>query len=197
MASAAAEALEHLRRAIQLLHQLGFLINFKKLVLTPAQSISFLGFRAMEMRVPPKKIRKLRQECTKLLLQPRVTVRTLACRLGRLTSLSTGLLTAPLRYRHLQELKILALRETQSYEVTVQWTSDLWEENFDQECRSITNAVGLLEQQGIIGPGKIPTRNYCSSGSSSEFYSSYRGNKWAWQQPYVITWSPIVCQFHQ
>ena len=100
MASAAAEALEHLRRAIQLLHQLGFLINFKKLVLTPAQSISFLGFRAMEMRVPPKKIRKLRQECTKLLLQPRVTVRTLACRLGRLTSLSTGLLTAPLRYRH-------------------------------------------------------------------------------------------------
>ena len=56
MASVAAEALEHLRRAIQLLHQLGFLINFKKLVLTPAQSILFLGFevdsRVMEMRVP-------------------------------------------------------------------------------------------------------------------------------------------------
>ncbi|XP_065177287.1 uncharacterized protein LOC135807202 [Sycon ciliatum] len=128
MASSAVEALEHLRRAIQLLHQLGFLINFKKSVLTPAQNISFLGFevdsRAMEMRVPPEKIRKLRQECTKLLLQPRVTVRTLACLLGRLTSLSPGLLTAPLRYRHLQELKILALRESQSYEATVQWTPD-------------------------------------------------------------------------
>eukprot|EP00117_Sycon_ciliatum_P044072 scpid89802/ scgid31838/ len=35
---------------------------------------------------------------------------------------------------------------------------DLWEENFNQECRSITDAVGLLEQQGIIGPGKNPLK---------------------------------------
>jgi len=127
MAESASIARQQVEDTIQLLHRLGFLINFKKSVLSPTQAIAFLGFqvdsRAMEMRVPTEKIKKLRHECSSTLGQPEVSVRALACLLGRMTSVSPGLLTAPLRYRHLQQLKTSALHQSGSYDGKVRLTS--------------------------------------------------------------------------
>ena len=60
------EALKaHMRKAANLLEDLGFLLNKKKCVWTPTQRIEFLGFEVnsntMHLYLPPKKVEKIRK----------------------------------------------------------------------------------------------------------------------------------------
>ncbi|XP_065185960.1 uncharacterized protein LOC135816787 [Sycon ciliatum] len=116
------------QQAIQLLESLGFVINRKKSIPEPTQQLEFLGFQlnsvAMTMSVPIDKARKLQQECHRALSQPYLSIRALASLLGRMVACSPGMFLAPLQFRHLQQLKIAALRRHQSYLATVRLTPE-------------------------------------------------------------------------
>ena len=60
------QALEHSQALVHLLECLKFIINTEKSVLTPDQTIEFLGLTVdsinMELRLPPAKIKQIRAE---------------------------------------------------------------------------------------------------------------------------------------
>jgi hypothetical protein len=77
MARCRHEIRTHLATTIELLCALGFIINMKKSVFTPARTIEFLGFivdsTAMTIRLPQQKLAALRKMANQLLRQEKVT----------------------------------------------------------------------------------------------------------------------------
>ena len=106
-----------------LLQHLGFVINWKKSVLHPAQSMEYLGFviSSIEMKrfLPPGKMSQLVQDCKDLILEKSASVRTLSQIIGKLTSTMQAVLPAPLHYRHLQMLQVKGLLEGKEYNSVV------------------------------------------------------------------------------
>ena len=104
----------HLATAMNLLESLGFIINLKKSVLTPVQTIEFLGMSVdsvtLCLALPRDKVRSIRRECEGLIANPVTTVRQLAHLLGRLSSSIQAVFPAPLYYHYPQQAKIQALR---------------------------------------------------------------------------------------
>ena len=100
--------------ALDLLESMGFLVNYKKSVLGPSQSIVFLGFLlntvTMELKLPPEKISQATREAQNLLKVGSATARQLAHLIGLFTFTLPAILPAPLHYRGLQELKHAILR---------------------------------------------------------------------------------------
>ena len=78
----------HLSKAVNLLEELGFLLN-KKYVWTPTQRIEFLGvevdLNTMHLYFPPEKLEKIRKEHKSVRVQGYLTVRRLAHLIGLLT----------------------------------------------------------------------------------------------------------------
>ena len=66
MAESKEQALDQSQAVVYLLECLGFIINTEKSVLTPDQTIEFLGLIVnsinMELRLPPAKIKQIRAE---------------------------------------------------------------------------------------------------------------------------------------
>ena len=106
-----------------LLQHLGFVINWKKSVLHPAQSMEYLGFviSSIEMKLflPPGKMSQLVEDCKDLILEKSASVRTLSQIIGKLTSTMQAVLPAPLHYRHLQMLQVKGLLEGKEYNSVV------------------------------------------------------------------------------
>ena len=106
-----------------LLQHLGFVINWKKSVLHPAQCMEYLGFviNSIEMKLflPSGKMSHLVQECKDLILEKSASVRTLSHIIGKLTSTMQAVLPAPLHYRHLQMLQVKGLLEGKGYNSVV------------------------------------------------------------------------------
>ncbi|XP_065182606.1 uncharacterized protein LOC135813438 [Sycon ciliatum] len=146
------------QQAIQLLESLGFVINRKKSIPEPTQQLEFLGFQlnsvAMTMSVPIDKARKLQQECHRALSQPYLSIRALASLLGRMVACSPGMFLAPLQFRHLQQLKIAALRRHQSYLATVRLTPEARTE--------LTCGVRHNEYWGSMVPYRGQSPHQCS-----------------------------------
>ena len=113
MAPSPEEVTRDLRMARHILTHLGFIINEKKSVSVPTQTIEFLGFvidsRHMELSLPLEKISKLRKECRHMLNRSRVTGRSLAHLIGLMTSCLPAIRVAPLHYRSLQRLRTRTL----------------------------------------------------------------------------------------
>ncbi len=88
---------------------LGFLVNFKKLVLIQATEMEFLSFVVnslnLTLALPRDKIRKIKKECQRIIDSPQITIRQLAKLLGFLTSTIQAVFPAPLHFRQLQEVK--------------------------------------------------------------------------------------------
>ena len=88
-----------------LLECLGFIVNIKKSILNPAQVMEFLGLSvdslAMEIRLPPIKIKQIRAEARKLAKQETIPARMLAQLLGKMNATNCVLPPGPLFYRHL------------------------------------------------------------------------------------------------
>jgi len=97
-----------------LLQNLGFVINWKKSVLTPSQSLEYLGFviKSLEMSLilPDGKVEQLVQTCRDLIRAGSASVRTLSHVIVH---------PAPLHYRHLQRLQVEGLLKGQGYEAIV------------------------------------------------------------------------------
>ena len=116
-------ALQHAATTLNLLEGLGFVANYPKSVLIPSQEIEFLGFIVnslnLSLSLPTDKIKKVRQNCQRLLDNPVVTVRELAKFLGLLSASVQAVFPAPLNYRYLQHAKNSVLKKQKSYEALV------------------------------------------------------------------------------
>ena len=100
---------------LDLLENLGFLINYDKSELEPSQSLIFLGFLIntvnMEIKLPKEKVSQAVQEAQKLLEAQQASARQLAHLIGVFSSTLPAILLAPLHYRGLQLLKHQALKK--------------------------------------------------------------------------------------
>ena len=126
-----------------LLMKLGFTINWDKCILDPKQLLEFLGFLVdtigMRLVLPDYKVRKIQEECQRLMTDKMTTVRQLAKLIGKMTAAIRAILPAPLNYRYLQCQKNQALlKGNLSYESTVRLTPaclaelQWWTESIDQ-----------------------------------------------------------------
>ena len=125
--------LDHVTGMRYLLECLGFIVNTKKSVLNPAQVIEFLGLFvdsiAMEIRLPPIKIKQIRAESCKLARQETVSARMLAQLLGKMNATNCVLPPGPLFYRHLQmALTNILGQSSQCYKAQVLLTQECLEE---------------------------------------------------------------------
>ena len=96
------------------LYNLGFVINAKKSVLDPNQSMEFLGFvvDSQRMILPEGKVGKVMKECRHIKNQKQTSPRLLAHLIGLLTSTNPVIASAPLHYRALQRTRNQALRHS-------------------------------------------------------------------------------------
>ncbi|KAM8977409.1 uncharacterized protein RCH25_044212 [Pelodytes ibericus] len=105
---------------VQLLQDLGFLINKDKSELYPTQSIQFLGFTVDSveaiLKLPQSKMLSIRKAIRRFLRLPRVSLRDLARIIGLLSSSIQAIFPGPLHYRAMQRLKDQHLRATGSYD---------------------------------------------------------------------------------
>ena len=94
------------QEVVELLQRLGFLINWEKSILSPAQSLEYLGMIVdtvhMELRLPQDKVTKLQKECRNMSTKPTITLRALLRIIGKMTASILAVLEAPLHYRSLQ-----------------------------------------------------------------------------------------------
>ena len=111
-----------------LLQNLGFIINWKKSVLHPAQCMEYLGFliNSLEMKLylPQEKMTQLIQICRDLIQEKKASVRTLSQIIGKLNSSIQAVFPAPLHYRHLQRLQVRGLLMGKGYETVVPLSED-------------------------------------------------------------------------
>lgn len=119
MAESVQTVLQHLDLTTQLLQELGFVINSDKSIITPAQSMEFLGFQVnsvtTQLLLPLKKRIAIKKELRRALSSQTISLRTLARLVGLLASSIQAIFRGPLHYRALQRLKILHLRKGLSY----------------------------------------------------------------------------------
>ena len=92
----------------QLFEALGLVVNQKKSILTPHQTLEFLGFQvdtvSLQLIFPSKKLRKIQQLAQHLLHQPSVSVRDLVRFVGKTSASARAVWQAPLHFRALQFL---------------------------------------------------------------------------------------------
>ena len=104
---------------IFLLQHLGFVINWKKSVLTPEQEIEFLDLTinsvTLELFVKKTKIQKVVSKCQNLLNNPQTSILELTRLIGLLMSTIQAVLPARLNCRFLQIQQISPLSENLSY----------------------------------------------------------------------------------
>ena len=118
----------HTHILINLLQDLGFILNTKKCSLEPSQVIEFLSFlvdsRIMKLFLPQEKVDQIKKECRSMLKKGHSSARGLAHLIGLLTATIHACLPAPLHYRGLQRLKHRALSTTQPYDQQVDLDMD-------------------------------------------------------------------------
>ena len=116
------------------LQSLRFLLNHKKCIMVPTQSIEFLGFiidsRRMTLSLPAVKVDKIHKECRHILNLSEVTGRQLSHIIGLMTSVLPAIHPAPLHYRALQCLRLEALGQKGSpdYDSSVKLSSEAVED---------------------------------------------------------------------
>ena len=99
---------------IKLLRELGFVIHPDKSVLTPSQTIVFLGFvissKHMTLSLTDDKKNKIKTLLLNCLHSQQVSIRELARILGNIVASFPAVTFGPLHYRHLERDKIRGLK---------------------------------------------------------------------------------------
>ena len=115
MAQDKKELLSQLSTAMELLILLGFVINTKKSICTPKQTMEFLGFeinsKQMSMALPGRKVEEIKRSVRRLKSEKVVTTKQLARLLGLMVAAHPAVLPAPIYYRQLQWEKIKIVRQ--------------------------------------------------------------------------------------
>ena len=107
----------HVQRVATLLDKLGFTINMKKSVFTPSQVIEFLGFimdsKNMTVTLPFDKKSSIKTMCEQTLAKAILTIRHIACLLGKFNAACLAVPFGKLHYRDLDRDKTSALFENE------------------------------------------------------------------------------------
>jgi len=115
----------HTQILVDLLQELGSMLNTKKWFLEPSQIVEFLGCvvnsRLVTILLPEENMEKVKKECHHLLNKPRASGRVLAHLIDLLTSTTPVILPAQLHYRGLQRQ---TLSQSQSYNLEIELDED-------------------------------------------------------------------------
>ena len=107
------QCLEHTKQAIELLSNLGFVINYDKSQLTPVQKIEHLGLiidsLSMTVKLTDSKIHNIKTLCQEALSVKQFTIRHAATICGTMVSYIYGAEFGKLYYRGLEKCKNFAL----------------------------------------------------------------------------------------
>ena len=106
--------------ALYLLENLGFVINLKKSVLQPSQTMEYLGViidsTSMTMTLTAEKIQSLTTLGQQVLASGKLSIRKLGSLIGKLVATAPAITPCMLQVRHLQQLHIQNLRHHQNLE---------------------------------------------------------------------------------
>lgn len=154
---------------VNLMSDLGFILNMDKSVLVPTQVITFLGQVIdsvnMVVYLPDEKKENIKIVCQQLLLKKMVTIRDLAKAIGLLISAFSAVEFGKLHYRSLEKGKIEALKSCHgnfeaklelnaSMKAELQW----WIENLHSQKRKIRNTnpeVVVQTDSSLLGWGAV------------------------------------------
>lgn len=174
---------------IWLLHNLGWLINWKKSVLEPTQTIEFLGLKVdsveMSVYLPQDKIQNIKMKCQKALESDHITIQELASLVGSLNATVEAVIPASLYVRELQMFKTKCLIKEKSYKNKI---------NLSQECKT---EISWWIQQLQVWNGKQIITN--EPDLVIETDASTMG--WGFHCPFSQTrmggpWSPVEKKLH-
>lgn len=111
---------EHTTIAVNLLSNLGFVLNEGKSIYTRTTVPQFSGKVNQNVLVPPKgQLKNIKREGQTMINKPSVSIRSLSRLLGKLSFSIQVLFQVPLHYRFLLMTKTMALKKTESYESTL------------------------------------------------------------------------------
>jgi len=116
-----------------LLQNLGFIINSKKSVFNPTQTLQFLGMEInsveMILSFPLDEKETIVSQCQGMLSREVINIRELTQLLGRLTASAMAILPAPLQYQAMQRQQIWELsRQDKGFESKIKLSSETVEE---------------------------------------------------------------------
>lgn len=143
-------------RTLELLSQLGLIVNREKSILEPSQQIEYLGFTLDSVRMmvlaPKNKLKNVNTEIKKFLNRPRASARHAASVIGKIGALSEALFPTRVHMAHIQQWKSqLLLHGWDHEEMTPQAVrEDLqwWREHLKE-----MNGVSLLPTSADITAG--------------------------------------------
>ena len=108
------------------------MVNAKKSVMVPGQSLEFLGFviksQRMEISFSLKKLKSIRKLAKEIHQQPNCSAWTMAQPLGMMVTTHLAVLPAPLHYHHPERAKTRTLQHGQDYEAQLQVNQKVHEE---------------------------------------------------------------------
>ena len=136
---------------IWLLHNLGWLINWKKSVLQPKQTIEFLGLKVdsieMSVYLPQDKIQSIKMKCQNAIKSDHITIQELASLVGSLNATVEAVIPASLYVRELQMYKTKCLVKENNYKNKI---------TLSQEC--ITEISWWIQQLEVWNGKQIITQ---------------------------------------
>ncbi|XP_071961296.1 uncharacterized protein [Antedon mediterranea] len=108
------------REVCEILTSLGFIINYKKSVLQPTQTITFLGFEINSVTMtgvtlPQSKKEEIFNECHQVITSVQTTIRQVASLLGKLVAALPAVEYGKLHYRALEKGKIMSPRHNKGH----------------------------------------------------------------------------------
>ena len=108
-----ADCSQNVLTVIQVLEEMGFIVNTEKSCLVPKQVATYIGYlldtRQMKISLPEEKLAKISMFATDLLTRKACLIRELARLTGMIVSSFRAVLPSKLHYRSLERLKIASL----------------------------------------------------------------------------------------
>ena len=169
----------HSQMLMQLLQELGFILNLKKCVLQPTQEIEFLGFlvnsNTLSISLPEDKILKVQKQCRRILNAGKASARELAQLIGLLTSLNPAMMHAPLFYRGLQRMRTSLLTRWNSYDRQADLTT-----TSKEDLHFWIGRIRSLQGRKIITPpaSQVITSDASTRGWGASCSDSQTGGPW-------------------
>ena len=171
LGTTAHQVAKHLAILVHDLKTSGMQINFEKSVLVPTQQVTHLGFvldlKNGFLQVPKEKLRSVRKELGKLIIQDTLSIRKTAAILGQIRSFLTAL---PFLRAFTDEF-VGFLKRNQVYG----WNHQaLIPENLKEQVRSLK--VLLVEWSGRRLDNKVPMRKLAADSSDHAWAGLDLGN---------------------
>jgi hypothetical protein len=169
------ECQQNIEDSVQLMRDLGFIVNLEKSVLTPSHMVEFLGFDLnsidMTVRVTERKRQKIIDLCKEIKTQKVVRIRLMASLIGKLVSACNGAEFGSLYYKDIeieknQALKMQAGNFDKCMEVTERIKENLewWITNLHSQVRKIDHGdPEVVIFADASNKGWVASKNMCKA----------------------------------